>query len=101
MDWEDVQAVFEALPSTFRRLGPNYDNWQNSLVAGISRMTLGMESVSEQANFAGPPVGKWMDAWGRLLGVPRNNDETDAAYFNRVKATMTVQRTTIPGMEAY
>lgn len=101
MDWDDIQAVFNSLPATFRRIGPNYDRFQNSLTAGISRFTLGIDSVSGQDNFGTPPVGKWLDAWGKLLSCPRNNSESDAAYYMRIKETMVAWRGTVPGIEAY
>jgi hypothetical protein len=85
MNWEDITTVLNSLPSTYRRNGGNYAAFQNSLVAGISRFTLGIDSIAGQASFATPPVGKWLDAWGRLFAVPRNNGESDAAYYMRVK----------------
>jgi hypothetical protein len=101
MNWEDITTVLNSLPSTYRRNGGNYAAFQNSLVAGISRFTLGIDSIAGQASFATPPVGKWLDAWGRLFAVPRNNGESDAAYYMRVKETLVAWRATIPGMEDY
>ena len=34
MDWSDVNNILNLLPATFRRNGPNYAMWQNSLVGG-------------------------------------------------------------------
>lgn len=101
MNWDDVATVMNSLPGTFRRTGRNYDRWQNSLVSGISRFTLGIDSVSQQDRFDTPPVGKWLDAWGRLFAVPRNNGEADAAYFTRIQKTLVAWRATVVGMEDY
>ena len=100
MDWADISARLQDLPSTYRRRGPNYTAWQNSLTAAISRGTTGVDSVIDQINFA-TSSGKWLDVWGAVLNVPRHAGEGSQAYRSRIAATCQAWRVTPPGIEDF
>jgi hypothetical protein len=100
MDWNAVTAVLNSLPATYRRSGPTFAAWQNSLAAGITRGTGGVDTVSAQTTFANSS-GNWLNVWGRMLGVIRNASESDVAYKDRISETMLAWRGTVPGIESY
>lgn len=100
MDWSDVQARLDDIPQTFRRSGPNYAAWRNSLTAAISRGTVGVDGTVGQIDFA-TATGKWLDVWGAVFSVPRQAGEGSAAYRTRIQKTCLAWYGTVPGIEAF
>jgi hypothetical protein len=99
MNFNAVESILESLPSSFKRLGPNYDNWQNTQSAVLARMTGAIDSLMAQYSFTGA-TGNWLNAWGDILGVLRRS-ETDAIYHLCITGTMLAWRGTVPGIEKY
>jgi hypothetical protein len=100
MNWSDVAAVLNSLPSGYLRTGSAFAAWQNSLTAASVRFTGGVDAITAQTSF-GAAVGHWLDVWGRMLGVLRNAGESDSDYRNRISLTLLSWRGTVVGIESY
>ena len=87
MDWQDVLNQISDLPSTFKRPGSEFASWQNAFAQGLATYTEGIESLLAQIDF-NAAAGSWLDTWGDLYGIPRNNGEADGAYMQRIKGTL-------------
>jgi hypothetical protein len=88
MQWSDVLARLNDLPSTFLRQGPNFTEFQNSLVNGLHKFTNGTEGAINQAQPT-QAIGRWLDVVGRARNIPRFNNEADAAYLERITYLLT------------
>lgn len=89
MQFNDVLTQLNTLPTTFTRPGSQFAELQASKAAGLFRYTNASDGLMEQASSFVNASGPWLDAWGRLFGVVRDPDETDAAYQNRITAVLT------------
>lgn len=84
MDWNAVSAQLADLPSTYKRSGDTYTFLFKSFVMGLLRYTSAADGTTGQLAFP-QAIGKWLDTWGQLFNVPRNNDESDRAYATRIQ----------------
>ena len=100
MNWSAVQSILASLPSGYTRSGSTFADWQNSLTAGVSRLTTGIDTVNSQTTFA-TAQGNWLTLWGTLLGVSRTPPESDTAYSMRITETVVSGRGTPVGIESY
>jgi hypothetical protein len=87
MDWQDVLAQLNDLPSTFTRDGNPYDWWVNSFTELLSRYTTAADAYTNQINF-NQANGLWLNVWGELYGISRHTDETDSDYSTRISQTL-------------
>lgn len=99
MNWSDIQAILNSLPGTYRRNGPNYAAWQNSIVVPLERMTTAVDATILNASFL-TAQNKWLDSWGQQFGVLRGN-LGDAAYRINITFTLEAWRATPPGIQKY
>ncbi len=87
MDFAAVQYYLNDLPPNFKRHGPTFQWWQNSLGAGITQWTSAIDGVMTQVSFDAARW-TWLDLWGRLYGVVRHNNETDSSYRVNIQNTI-------------
>jgi hypothetical protein len=99
VNWADNTAILNKLPTTYSRLGPNFDIWKNSQLAVLTRFTEAADSISAQYSYSGA-TGNWLNAWGELFGVTRST-EYDALFKLCITFTMLAWRGTVPGIERY
>lgn len=100
MDWTAVAARLTDLPRGYVRVGPNYQQFQNSLTAGLVVGTTASDSLITQLDFS-QSSGHWLDVWGRLFNLPRNSNETDNAYSMRISLLLQSGKGTAPAIEQY
>lgn len=93
MDFQAVKTRLDDLPMTFTRLGPTYQTFDLSQTASLFRYTGASDGVISQLDFV-KAVGPWLDAWGKLFVIPRNINESDDAYQNRIVMTLLAGRCT-------
>jgi hypothetical protein len=93
MQFADVKARLDDLPRTYTRLGPNYQTFDTAQSAALFRYTNASNGIMNQLIFK-QAVGPWLDAWGRLFGIPRNTNEPDDVYQNRITYTLLAGRCT-------
>lgn len=100
MDWNDIVKRLTDLPRGYLRIGPNFQQFQNSLTAGLVLGTSAYAGLTTQLNF-GTASGHWLDVWGQIFNLPRNNNEIDVAYQTRVKLLLRSGRGTPAAIEQY
>ncbi len=101
MDFPATLAVLNDVPSTFKRVGAPYAQLIDSLASTLSQFTLGEDATMTQvASFVGAVDG-WLDVWGMLFGVPRNQGEANSTYATRVQRTVQAWVGTLPGIQAW
>lgn len=101
MQFSDVIAQLELLPATYLRPGAQFQQLMNAKAAALFRYTNAVDGLNSQvANFL-QSYGVWLDCWGKLWGIPRNNGELDNAYLSRIQATLLSGRTTPVSIELF
>lgn len=93
MDFAAVKARLDDLPATYTRPGPGFQALDLAQTAALTRYTGGTDGLMAQLDFS-QAVGPWLDVWGRLFVVPRNQDESDNDYYNRIVMTLVAGRVT-------
>lgn len=93
MQFQDVAARLGDLPPTFKRPGPGFQTIASSQTAALFRYTGASDGVIQQLDFR-QAVGPWLDAWGKLFVIPRNTNESDDTYQNRIVMTLLAGRCT-------
>lgn len=101
MDFPADEAQLNDLPSTFTRPTPWYTQLIDSISVELSQFTLGEDATFTQVSSYGLAVDGWLDLWGLLWGVPRNNGEANSTYATRVQRTVLAWVGTLPGMQAW
>jgi hypothetical protein len=87
MDFQDVTDRLIDLPPAYLRPGAGFQSLITSQAAAGYRYTGASDGVMNQLNFR-QAVGPWLDAWGKLFTIPRNANESDDAYQNRITMTL-------------
>jgi len=100
MDWNTIVKRLTDLPRGYLRIGPNFQQFQNSLTAGLVLGTSAYTGLTTQLNFD-TAAGNWLDVWGQLFNLPRNTDEIDFAYQMRIKLLLRSGKGTAPAIEQY
>lgn len=86
------------LPTTFRRFDTTYPQLIDSVAVGFATYTDGADEISVESNsFASARYG-WLDVWGLLFNIPRNSNEADYNYRNRIHATLLAWVGTLPAI---
>ena len=101
MQYLDVLTQLNLLPATYLRPSTPFSYIQSARAAALYRYTSGSDGlVAEVQNFRDAD-GVWLDAWGKLFGVPRDPNEVDDAYMNRISAVLTAGRGTPVAIEIF
>ena len=100
MDWQQVLQQVTDLPATFLRSGATFTQWMASFTEEVARYTETSDTLTNQINF-NQSVGPWLDTWGRLFGIPRYTNESDAAYSTRITQTLQAYHGPPLAIEAY
>jgi hypothetical protein len=88
MDFPTVQASLNDLPPTFKRSNAPFLQVVDSESAALSRLTMAADTIlSMVRNISNAQYG-WLDFWGLLFGIARNNNESDATYLARTLFTL-------------
>jgi hypothetical protein len=101
MQFFDVLATLNDLPSTFR---PNSD-WYRQLVDAITTslavFTQDADATLDQTAVFENALDGWIDVWGLLINIPRQPLEANAVYRARVQNTLLAWVATLPAVEAW
>jgi hypothetical protein len=84
VDFAAVQYYLNDLPPNFKRSGPTFQWWQNSLGTGITQWTSAVDGVMSQTSFVAAQWA-WLDLWGNLFNVIRESDQTDKNYKSAIQ----------------
>jgi hypothetical protein len=87
MQYADVLAQINTLPSSFVRPGPTFAFLQASRAAALLRYAEASDGLIANLSFT-TASGVWLDAWGQLFVIPRDAQESDGSYANRIPATL-------------
>src|SRR6185437_5327133 len=80
MDLLEILAVLNDLPDTFKRQGPPYTQLIDAFGFALATYTLGADATFDQTETFLNATGDWLDIWGLLFNVPRNQNEADSSY---------------------
>ncbi len=101
MDFPSVLAVLNDLPDTFRRQGPPYTQFIDSLGASLALYTLGADATFNQVSAFSQAIDGWIDIWGLLFGIPRDINEANATYITAIQNTVAAWVGTLPAVQAW
>ena len=101
MDFSSVQAILNDLPPTFTRPGAPYTQLVDAETGALVAYTLGADGMAAQAaSFANAQDG-WLDVWGLIAGVPRQDGEANAPYATRIGETLLAWVGTLPALQQW
>ena len=101
MDFPAVLARLNDLPTTFQRNGPPYTLLIDSIGWQLAMFTLAADATSQQVLAFGPALDGWLDVWGLLWGVPRQQNEANSSYSLRIARTVLAWVGTFPAIQAW
>ena len=101
MDFPSVEAQLNDLPTTFTRPTAWYTQLIDSVSMGLCRFTLGEDATLAQVSAFDLAIDGWLDLWGLLWGVPRNDEEANSTYATRIQRTVLAWVGTLPAMQAW
>lgn len=101
MDFLTVLAQLNDLPSTFTRNGAPYSQQIDAIGSALSQFTLGDDATFGQIMTFANAVDGWLDVWGLLFGVPRNQNEANSTYSARIQATVLAWVGTVPAIQVW
>jgi hypothetical protein len=101
MDLPSVLARLNDLPRTFKRQGPPYTQLIDSIGWQLALFTLSADTTSQRALTFSPALEGWLDVWGLLWGVPRQQNEANSSYATRIVRTVLAWVGTLPAIQAW
>jgi len=101
MNFPAVLATLSDLPDTFKRQGPPYTQFIDSLADSLALYTLGADATFAQATSFVNAIDGWMDIWGLLFGIPRDINEANALYRTAIQSTVLAWVGTVPALQAW
>jgi hypothetical protein len=93
MQFKATKTRLDDLPQTYKRLGAGYQAFDLSQAAALFRYTNASDGLMSQLVFK-QAIGPWLDVWGKLFNIPRNSNESDDSYVNRITSTLLAGRCT-------
>jgi hypothetical protein len=101
MNFAAVLAQLNDLPSAFTRPGPPYTWLAASLAVSDALSTETCDdTVAQTLTFANAQDG-WIDVWGLLFNMPRNQNEANSLYAARIQETVLAWVGTLPALQAW
>ena len=101
MNFAAVLAQIGDLPPTFRPQGNPYAQLAASLAAAESLFTTGADATMQQVMAFSQAIDGWIDLWGLLFGVPRNDGEGNVPYALRITETVLAWVGTLPAIQVW
>lgn len=84
MNFDEIVAQLNDLPSTYKRPGAPYTNFVEAIASALLLYTQASDGLFAQTDFNLAANG-WIDVWGSLAGIPRRLNESDTVYKNRIR----------------
>jgi hypothetical protein len=101
MDFPAILARLNDVPSTFKRDGPPYTQFVDSIASALAIYTNSSDATAVQVQSFPAAVDGWLDVWGLLWGVPRNADEANSPYATRITRTVLAWVGTLPALQQW
>lgn len=101
MDMPAVLGTLNDLPRTFRKTAAPYTQVIDSIAASLAAYTNGTDATGTQISAFGLAVDGWLDVWGLLFGVPRNQQEANSVYATRIARTVLAWVGTLPAIQMW
>jgi hypothetical protein len=101
LDLPSVLARLNDLPRTFKREGPPYTLLIDSIGWQLAMFTLAADATSQRVLTFGAAFDGWLDVWGLLWGVPRQQNEANSSYSIRIARTVLAWVGTLPAIQAW
>lgn len=101
MNFDSVLAQLNDLPPTFRPAGNPYAQIVGSLASSESLYTDGADATMLQAISFSNAIDGWIDVYGLLFGVPRNDNEGNIPYALRIAETVLAWVGTLPAIQMW
>lgn len=101
MDQGAVLARLNDLPSTFTRQGAPYVQIIGAIGAALATFTDAADATEGQVQGFSLALDGWLDVWGLLWGVPRNQGEPNSSYAPRIGRTVLAWVGTVPAIQAW
>lgn len=95
-----IQERLGDLPASFLRSGDVFAAWQLSQALQLLEYCQGADGLVPQSYFGSADYG-WLDVWGELFGIPRNNNEANSVYQARITSTLMSPVGTVYAIQAY
>jgi hypothetical protein len=90
MNFQQIQTILNDLPATFRRPGNPFLQYIDALVSALTRGGIAADGVAaEGTDFSQAQYG-WLDTWGLLFNIARQQNQRDANYSNQIAYTVNV-----------
>lgn len=100
MEFLDVLNQLQDIPSTFKKTGPFFTAFENSIALGLSTYTNATDGVMGELSFQNASF-YGIGMWGSVLGIIQDLNESDTQYSNRITNTLEAWFGTIPGLLRY
>jgi len=101
MNFQAVIAQLTDLPATFQPPGNPYAQFINALASAESLFTSGADATMAQAVSFSGAIDGWIDVWGLLFEVPRNQGEGNIPYATRIAETVLAWVGTLPAIQMW
>jgi hypothetical protein len=101
MDFLACRATLLDLPPTFLRPTAWFTQFMDALAFEDAVGTTGSDDIMAQVQSFTQAQDGWIDVWGLLFGVPRNQGEGNGAYSTRVSETILAWIGTLPACQIW
>ena len=101
MDLPATLARLNDLPNTFTRQGAPYVQIINAIGAALATFTGAADATAGQVQSFAVALDGWLDVWGLLWGVSRNQGEPNSTYATRIGRTVLAWVGTVPAIQAW
>lgn len=88
MDFQQTEQILSNLPQPFSRFGPIFNAILLGFTIACARNNVAIDSINNNIYTNNAKWG-WLDAFGQLYGILRNQYETDPQYRQRLIGTLT------------
>lgn len=101
MDFPAILARLNDLPNTFKRQGPPYTQQMDSIARALALFTISADATIQEAHAFSVNLDGWLDVWGLLWGVPRQQNEANSSFSTRITRTVLAWVGTLPAIQAW
>jgi hypothetical protein len=101
MNFAAVLAQLSDLPATFMPSGNPYGQFVNALAAAETLYTAGADATVQQVIAFQNAIDGWIDLWGLMFEVPRNQSEGNIPYSLRIAETVLAWVGTLPAIQIW
>lgn len=101
MDFPAIEATLNDLPDTFKRTGAPYTQLIDSIASALALYTVSSDATFGQVTAFSSAVNGWLDIWGLLFGVPRDQNQADSVYQTYIQSVLNAWVGTVPAIQRW